>query len=267
MDKRYQVFISSTFKDLEIERQQVMKAILEEECFPAGMEMFPAANDEQFEFIKRIIDNSDYYVLIIAGRYGSLALDGISYTEKEFDYAVQQGIPILALLHSNPDIIPLERSEKSELNREKLQRFREKASTGRVIREWETGEQLKNEVGRALRNAFKYNPRTGWIRANEIKMNIGSNIGTIDSTSSTYSKDINVNEAKAYFNSKGIALSSGYSQHSGTNLVSGIQELEEGRVISFPIKGFDVVDNPKWYYYNVKNKVGYEYFNNKFTKV
>ena len=52
------------------------------------MELFPATDDEQFEFIKRIIDDCDYYVVIVAGKYGSMTAEGISFTEKEFDYAV-----------------------------------------------------------------------------------------------------------------------------------------------------------------------------------
>lgn len=81
MDKRYQVFISSTYADLKEERSKVMQTIMSLNCIPAGMELFPASNDEQFEFIKRVIDDCDYYILIVGGRYGSLSEDGISYTE------------------------------------------------------------------------------------------------------------------------------------------------------------------------------------------
>ena len=76
-EKRYQIFISSTYSDLLEERRAVMDAILDLKCFPSGMEMFPAVDMEQFEYIKQIIDESDYYVLLLAGRYGSTAPDGI----------------------------------------------------------------------------------------------------------------------------------------------------------------------------------------------
>ena len=79
MDKRYQVFISSTYADLREERSKVMQTIMSLNCIPAGMELFPASNAELFEFIKRIIDDCDYYILIVWGRYGSLSEDGISY--------------------------------------------------------------------------------------------------------------------------------------------------------------------------------------------
>lgn len=54
MDKRFQVFISSTYSDLQQERSKVMQTIMSLNCIPAGMELFPASNDEQFEFIKRM---------------------------------------------------------------------------------------------------------------------------------------------------------------------------------------------------------------------
>ena len=71
MDKRYQVFVSSTYEDLQEERQEVMHALLELDCIPAGMELFPAANEDQWTLIKRVIDDCDYYLVIVGGRYGS----------------------------------------------------------------------------------------------------------------------------------------------------------------------------------------------------
>ena len=91
MNKRYQVFISSTFKDLEKERILLTQVLLKKGYFPAGMEWFPSIDEEQFEYIKQVIDDSDYYVLILGGSYGSIASDGKSYTEKEYDYAVETG--------------------------------------------------------------------------------------------------------------------------------------------------------------------------------
>ena len=72
MDKRYQVFISSTCADLKEERRAVIQTVIQLNCIPAGMELFPAADEEQLAFIKRVIDDCDYYLLIIGGRYGSV---------------------------------------------------------------------------------------------------------------------------------------------------------------------------------------------------
>ena len=106
MEKRYTVFISSTFRDLIEERQSVLKAVLELDHMPAGMELFPAADESAWQLIQDVISSSDYYVLIIGGRYGSLDQEGLGYTEKEYDYAAASGKPVIPLLHENPDNLP-----------------------------------------------------------------------------------------------------------------------------------------------------------------
>jgi hypothetical protein len=106
MEKRYQVFVSSTFRDLVDERQGALKSILELNHMPAGMELFPASDESAWQLIKDLIDSSDYYVLLIGGRYGSLDEEGIGYTEKEYDYAVAKKKPVIPLLHKNPDNLP-----------------------------------------------------------------------------------------------------------------------------------------------------------------
>lgn len=123
MDKRYQVFVSSTYADLQQERQKVIQALMEMDCIPAGMEIFPAADEEQWEFIKRVIDDCDYYLLIIGGRYGSLTAEGISYTEMEYDYAMSVGLKVLAFIHDSPDDIPVGKSDIDPVLREKLNNF------------------------------------------------------------------------------------------------------------------------------------------------
>src|SRR5947208_6893762 len=142
MDKRYQIFISSTYAELKEERRRVTETVIELDCIPAGMELFPAADQEQFEFIKRVIDDCDYYLLIIGGRYGSITEAGISYTEQEYDYAISRGLKVVALLHENPDQIPLGKSEKDPALRERLEQFRKKVAAGRLVRFWKTAEEL-----------------------------------------------------------------------------------------------------------------------------
>src|SRR5256885_14586492 len=110
MEKRYQIFISSTFRDLITERQSVLRAVLELDQMPAGMELFPAADASAWQLIKDVIDSSDYYILVIGGRYGSLDETGLGYTEREYDYAVNQKKPVIALLHENPDNLPREKT-------------------------------------------------------------------------------------------------------------------------------------------------------------
>jgi hypothetical protein len=108
MDKVYQVFVSSTFADLEEERRIVSNGLAKAGFIPAGMELFPATDVQQLEYIKRVMDRSDYYIVIVGGRYGSLADGGVSFTEKEYEYAVEKGLPVLAFLHRDPKSIPVD---------------------------------------------------------------------------------------------------------------------------------------------------------------
>lgn len=168
MDKRYQVFVSSTYADLKQERQRVIQALMEMDCIPAGMELFPAADDEQWAFIKRIIDDCDYYLIIIGGRYGSTTPEGISYTEKEFDYALQRGLKIVALLHEDPDAIPVNKSDIDPTLRQKLKTFREKVATNRLVKFWKSADELPGMVALSLSKTIKTYPAVGWVRASSI---------------------------------------------------------------------------------------------------
>lgn len=164
MNKRYQVFISSTFSDLQEERRAVIQTVMKVDCIPAGMEMFSAADEEQLEFIKKIIDDCDYYIIIIGGRYGSVTADGVSYTEKEYDYAKSKGIRVLAFLHEQPSKLSVEKSDIDPVARDRLAAFREKVSKGRLVSFWKAPTDLPSAVALALFGAIKAHPAVGWVR-------------------------------------------------------------------------------------------------------
>ncbi|WP_374660426.1 DUF4062 domain-containing protein [Phenylobacterium sp.] len=164
MSKKYQVFVSSTFLDLVDERQAAMRAILDCEQIPAGMEAFHAADIEQFEYIKRVIDECDYYVLIIGARYGSVDDNGVSYTEKEYDYAVENGKLVLAFIHKNPENIAIGKADRDLALIEKLSAFKQKVASGRMVNSWGTQDELRANVAIALLQGIKRFPAVGWIR-------------------------------------------------------------------------------------------------------
>ncbi len=168
VEKREQVFVSSTYEDLKEARDTVIFGLLEADCFPAGMELFPASNASQWELIKTIIDDSDYYLLIIAGRYGSIdPSDGKSYTEKEFDYAVETGKPIVVFAHRDPGTLPANATDQDNVKKSKLDQFREKACTGRTVKFWTSKDELPGMAAMALNNLRKFNPAIGWVRGDQ----------------------------------------------------------------------------------------------------
>ncbi len=165
MDKRYQVFVSSTFADLKEERQEVMQALLELDCIPAGMELFPAANEDQWTLIKKVIDDCDYYMVIVAGRYGSTGPDGLSYTEKEYRYALENEKPVLGFVHRNPGSLPADQCEGTDEGKTKLRDFREFVQN-KMCRFWDSPADLGSQVSRSLVKLIKGSPAIGWVRGN-----------------------------------------------------------------------------------------------------
>ncbi|WP_299064798.1 DUF4062 domain-containing protein [uncultured Polaribacter sp.] len=165
MKKKYQIFISSTFKDLKNERELVIKAILEMGHIPVGMEMFSAGDTQQWKLIQTQIDDCDYYVIISAFTYGSL--DGeISYTEKEYDYAVSKDIPILGFIINDGVNWPAKSFDKTEDKIKKLNDFKEKIKN-RIVSFWDDKNDLYAKVSISLMKQFNTNPRIGWIKSSE----------------------------------------------------------------------------------------------------
>lgn len=166
MDRRYQVFISSTFEDLVDERKAIMEGLLKIDCLPAGMELFPAADDDQWTLIKQVIDQCDYYLIVSARRYGSVDPEGISYTEREYDYATEAGIPVIGFLPRNPGEIIGDKIENGEGVAEKLANFQQKIKS-RMVDFYASPAELQANVIIGVTKLQRSKPRPGWVRGDQ----------------------------------------------------------------------------------------------------
>jgi hypothetical protein len=173
MDKKYQVFISSTYTDLIEERKKVQNTILSMMQFPVGMELFSAADTKQWDVIKSTIDTSDYYVLIIGDKYGTVIETGtdkgISYTEKEYRYAEEKEIPILAFIIS--DDAPRIKSQRED-NPDKMERLKSfvtDVTAKRMVEWWSSADDLALKVSTALHKQFAQGKQHGWVRMDSIE--------------------------------------------------------------------------------------------------
>lgn len=171
MEKKYQVFISSTYTDLQKERQCAISCLLDMNCIPVGMEQFPASPLSQWDYIKKMIDMSDYYVLIVAGKYGTIdPEDNISYTEKEYNYAVSKNMPILTFLLDDIDKLdkisaesPADRDE-----RKRTEEFRGRLINGnRLVKFYSGLDDLRSKLTAAMHKIIVDTPAVGWIRADK----------------------------------------------------------------------------------------------------
>jgi hypothetical protein len=51
--------------------------------------------------------NVTIYALIVAGKYGSVKeATGISYTQKEYEYAVKKNVPVISFVHKDIKLLP-----------------------------------------------------------------------------------------------------------------------------------------------------------------
>lgn len=172
MKRRLQVFVSSTFTDLLLERQSAVSAILKAGHIPAGMELFTASDRSQMETIKQWIDESDVYMLILGGRYGSIeSTSGISYTELEYDYALQQSKPVFAVVITDAALEAKIRSGGSGYiekdNPKELFLFRKKVLSN-ISSFFEDPKDIKLCVHESLADFAANRDLKGWVSGDEI---------------------------------------------------------------------------------------------------
>ncbi len=167
-DKKLQVFVSSTYTDLKEERQAAVEAILSSGNIPAGMELFAAGDESQMTVIERWIDESDVYLLILGGRYGSIEKkSGLSYTQLEYQYALSKGKPLFAVVVSDT---ALDKKVKKDgrLTIEQdhpdlLKSFKE-IVLGNLVKFWDDKKDIKLAIHETLSDFSYRKELIGWIK-------------------------------------------------------------------------------------------------------
>lgn len=174
MKRKLQVFISSTYIDLKDERQAAVEAILDAGHIPAGMELFKAGNENQLKTIKRWIDESDVYLLILGGRYGSVETDSRkSYTHLEYEYAIEKGMPVFATvlseswLHNKAAQIGAANVFEQK-EQEKYNKFKDFVHT-KVIRRVEDLKDIKLSIHTTLSEFKEMYEFSGWVKGSEVE--------------------------------------------------------------------------------------------------
>lgn len=171
--RKFSIFISSTYEDLKEERQALIGVALENNFIPVGMEQFHAAPTSQWNVITKMIDECDFYLLVIGSRYGSIDDEtGLSYTEKEYNYAKAKKLPVLVLIKKSSAIAESEKDtgdDKYDKMR-KLDEFRDRVKNdGNTVDFFEDINSLKYVASPTLGHAVNYvDDNAGWIRYRDI---------------------------------------------------------------------------------------------------
>lgn len=169
--KRLQVFVSSTYDDLRNERQAAVEAILTAGHIPAGMELFTSGDESQMEVINQWIDESDVYLLILGGRYGSIEpKTGKSYIHLEYEYALDREKPLFACVIKGAALEDRVRAYGTSVfetaNPQKLEEFRGLVLT-KLVRFWEDAKDIKIAIGETLSQFSRRDDLTGWVRVSQ----------------------------------------------------------------------------------------------------
>lgn len=194
-ERYYGVFISSTYEDLQLEREAAIRTLLRLRAIPSGMELFTASNQPPWDLIKQTIDLCDYYLVIVGNRYGSrmpaaVGLGDVSYTEAEYDYAHRQGKPVMAFVHANPGQLPFDKSSTALEDLTALELFRAKVN-GRSRVVFDSPSTLSAEIGVSWETFKKENPAAGWVRARDV--NTAESVRFTSSSAGPTSPPPNVN--------------------------------------------------------------------------
>ena len=156
---RKEVMLSSSLRGEQMKalREAAKAGIQEAQLAVSACEPWPALTIGALDASLKLVREADYYLLVVAGRYGSRVRhdDDRSFTEVEFDEATEattaRGLKRLAFFEEpmtmettgSPD-------EQAEQYRKQLL-FREKVRNSRITPiTFRTPEDLRREVGRAL---------------------------------------------------------------------------------------------------------------------
>lgn len=172
MAKKLQIFVSSTYQDLIAERQAAVEAILTAGHIPAGMELFTAGDESQLETIYRWIDESDIFMLILGGRYGSIEkVSGKSYTQLEYEHSLNCGKATFSVvMHDDALAAKVKRDGPNVLELENRDKFAAFKSTvlSKMCMFFHDHKDIQLAFHRTLARLLRERDFSGWVSGAEI---------------------------------------------------------------------------------------------------
>ena len=146
------IFLSSTSKDLAQCREaayHAMEGLHGYHC--VRMEDFGSWDEAPDDFCRAKVAECDLFVCIAGPLYGSVSAAGQSYTEREFEAAIEHKKPCLVFMTAEDyplaaNLIESDESRKSQLA------FRQKVAKGRIVTRFATPDQASIKVVQAIRN-------------------------------------------------------------------------------------------------------------------
>lgn len=161
----YSAFISSVYESLQDERSEVIDSLLDYRVFPVCMEHFTASSNKNFGYIKSLIDDSDFLILILGRQYGSCGEDGVSWTEKEYNYAMERGKEVIAIICDELCALLARRNEERLSGAEQKQiAFADRIKFARKVSKTQSISKILGQFFAGL----NFDEFAGWTRNSDI---------------------------------------------------------------------------------------------------
>src|SRR5262245_15067070 len=169
--RKLQIFLSSTYEDLIEHRLAAMEAILAAGHIPAAMEQFSPGDETAWEKIRTWVDESDAFILILGGRYGSIEPEsGKSYVQLEYEYAIERKKPFFALVitdkHHEERVKQLGFDLDERTHRPEYDEFKQFV-TQRLCKFWSDSKDIQAAIFQKLPEWAQRPDLIGWIKGDE----------------------------------------------------------------------------------------------------
>ena len=167
LDKRYQVFITTSGKEMQPERMVVSQTLIGMGFFSWGLEQRTPVTTA---FARRQIDDCDYVLLLLGSQYGEQSVSGISYMHLEYIYAVTKQKPIIVFMHEQPESREEHLREHEADLQQRFQNFREQ-----IIKEvdqvvcFKSARELELALRSHMPQMLERYPVLGWVRPQSIQ--------------------------------------------------------------------------------------------------
>lgn len=161
-EKRYLVYLASNAEGLELERYEIERQLARQGMFNIGFACRDDGAAYDWDLVRKQIEYSDLFILLVGETYGPMAPTGISFLHREFVHARTAGKTILSFIQNLP-----EHNLSPEQSR--LRGFSQLVTQQGQYKRWHLRDELVSHVRSSIRS-LRGNLSGGWVRTNkEIK--------------------------------------------------------------------------------------------------
>ncbi len=168
LDKRYQVFITTSGKEMQPERMVVTQTLIGMGFFSWGLEQRTPLSTA---FARRQIDDCDYVLLLLGSQYGEQSVSGVGYMHLEYIYAITKQKPVIVFMHDAPDTRTEDLQDSTAVLKNKFQEFRHQLQKEiEQVVTYKTLRDLELAVRSYMPQMLERYPVVGWVRPQNLQV-------------------------------------------------------------------------------------------------